>query len=123
MSDAFTRTPNFTPYTATIPGNLCTTPVDSTLVPACTSGTTTITAAVPLLHNSQWWAAKTKGFNFRTEDRIDPQEFNEILWAGIKGENIPYPETRSRADLRKNRSELLKRWQLGQTKGFLQSKN
>lgn len=56
----------------------------------------------------------TKGFNFRTEDKLDPEEFNEILWAGIKGDNIPYPEERSRLDLRQNRADFLKRWQLSQ---------
>ncbi len=35
MSDAFTREPNFEPYTAIVPGNLCTNPVDPKLVPAC----------------------------------------------------------------------------------------
>jgi DNA-binding beta-propeller fold protein YncE len=35
MADAFTRVPNFTPYSAIIPGSLCAAPVDPNLVPAC----------------------------------------------------------------------------------------
>lgn len=47
-------------------------------------------------HDAAWWAAKTKGMNFRSEDLNDPQAFNRILWEGIMG-NKPYPVTRSAA--------------------------
>jgi YVTN family beta-propeller protein len=56
MSDAFTRDPDFTPYTAIVPGNLCTTAVDPNLVPACKDPNVQKTAAVPSLHNQKWWA-------------------------------------------------------------------
>jgi hypothetical protein len=46
-------------------------------------------------HPAAWWAAHTRGFDFRREDRIDPQAFNLLLWKGLKG-NVPYP-TRRRA--------------------------
>jgi DNA-binding beta-propeller fold protein YncE len=114
MSDAFTKKPNFTPYTAVVPGNLCAEPVDPKLVPACQDKNVEKTAAMPILYAKKWWADMTKDFNFVGEDKLDPEEFNEILWAGIKGDSFPYPEERSRADLRKNRAQLLKRWQLSQ---------
>ncbi|GAX45500.1 YVTN beta-propeller repeat-containing protein [Tolypothrix sp. NIES-4075] len=114
MSDAFTRRPDFTPYTAVVPSNLCVAPVDPNLVPACKDQNVKKTAAMPILRNKTWWAEITKDFNFRGEDKLDPEEFNEILWAGIKGDNIPYPEERSRANLRQNRAALLKRWQLSE---------
>jgi DNA-binding beta-propeller fold protein YncE len=41
-------------------------------------------------HSGAWWAAQTKGFDFRKEDRIDPQAFNRILWAGLS-DGRPYP--------------------------------
>jgi YVTN family beta-propeller protein len=107
MADVFTRRPDFTPYKAIVPGILCKPPVDSTLVPACQDPSATITAAVTPKHNSQWWANATKGFNFKVEDKVDPEAFNRVLWAGIKGEDVPYPTGRSGADLRQNREELL----------------
>ncbi|WP_448265163.1 bifunctional YncE family protein/alkaline phosphatase family protein [Nostoc sp. DSM 114159] len=115
MSDAFTRQPNFEPYKAIVPGNLCAKPVDPKLVPACQDPNVENTAAVPILNDAKWWAAITKGFNFIGEDNLDAEEFNEILWEGIKGDNIPYPETRNGKNLRQNREQLLKNWQLSQT--------
>ncbi|MEA5627803.1 bifunctional YncE family protein/alkaline phosphatase family protein [Nostoc sp. UHCC 0251] len=107
MSDAFTRDPDFTPYTAVVPGNLCTTAVDPNLVPACKDPNVQKTAAVPSLHNQQWWAQATKDFYFEVEDKLDAEEFNRVVWAGIKGDNVAYPTERSHADLRQNRAQLL----------------
>lgn len=106
MSDAFTKTPDFTPYTAIVPGNLCAAPVDPNLVPACKDPKVNKTAAIPSLHNKQWWAEASKDFNFEVEDKLDAQAFNRILWTGIKG-NVPYASQRNRADLRQNRAQLL----------------
>lgn len=108
MSDAFTRTPNFTPYKSVVPGNLCAAPVDPNLVPACNDPNAVKTAAIPSLHDKQWWAAATKQFNFEVEDKLDSEAFNRILWAGVKGDSVPYPTERSHADLRQNRAQLLK---------------
>jgi YVTN family beta-propeller protein len=49
-------------------------------------------ATLPLkpTHDAAWWAARTKGFDFRKEDRIDAQAFNRLLWQGLMG-NRPYP--------------------------------
>ena len=110
MADAFTRVPNLTPYKAVIPGNLCTTPVDPNLVPACKDPQAVKSAAMPLKRDRQWWTKATIGFNFSTEDKLDSEAFNRILWAGIKGDNVPYPTERSRADLRQNRAQLLEKW-------------
>ncbi len=49
-------------------------------------------------HDAAWWAAKTKGMDFTSEDLNDPQAFNRIIWEGMKG-GKPYP-TRSAADVR-----------------------
>lgn len=106
MSDAFTKQPDFTPYTAIVPGNLCRPPVDPNLVPACNDPNAVKTAAIRSRQNWQWWAQKTKGFFFAVEDKLDPEKFNQILWTGVKGEN-PYPTGRNHADLRQNRTQLL----------------
>jgi DNA-binding beta-propeller fold protein YncE len=62
------------------------------------------------LHDVSYWAEVTKEFDFRKEDHLgDVAKYNRIIWAGVKGDAIPYPTERSRADLRTNRKELLKR--------------
>jgi DNA-binding beta-propeller fold protein YncE len=112
MSDAFMRIPDLTPYTAIVPGNLCAAPVDPNLVPACKDPSVVKTAAIPSLHDGQWWTQATKGFNFEVEDKLDAEAFNNILWTGIKGDRVPYPTERSHADLRQNRAQLLDKWRL-----------
>jgi YVTN family beta-propeller protein len=116
MSDLFTQTSDTSPYTAIVPGNLCSLPQDPThtLVPACNTAKVPKTTTIASLHRGSWWAQMTKDFNFKVEDKLDPDEFNEILWSGIKGDNVPYPRERNRADLRRNRDQLLKRWQLSE---------
>jgi len=45
-------------------------------------------------HDAQYWAAKTRGFDFSGEDRVPKQLYNQILWEGIKGTPAPTPQTR-----------------------------
>jgi DNA-binding beta-propeller fold protein YncE len=111
MADLFTVKPDFTPYSAIVPGDLCVAPVDPNLVPACQSTTAQITPAVPQLHDAAWWASQTRGFDFTDADRIDANAFNRILWRGTMGDDVPYPTQRSHQDLRPNRAELIKHWQ------------
>jgi DNA-binding beta-propeller fold protein YncE len=46
------------------------------------------------LHDAKWWAEKTRGFNFKDEDRLPAQKFNRLVWAGVVGAR-PYPEQRT----------------------------
>jgi DNA-binding beta-propeller fold protein YncE len=110
MSDVFTPIPTFRTYSAIIPGSLCAPPVDPNLVPACKSPSAKIAPALPELHDATLWAEKMKGFNFHDADRLDTVAFNRILWEGLMGD-VPYPTVRSGFDLRKNRAELLTKWQ------------
>jgi DNA-binding beta-propeller fold protein YncE len=114
MADAFTKQPDFTAYTAVVPGNLCRAPVDPNLVPACKDPNVVKTAAIPSLHNKPWWAQATKNFYFAVEDKLDPEKFNRVLWSGIKGDNVPYPTDRSHVNLRQNRAQLLEKWRLSE---------
>ena len=57
-------------------------------------------------HDAAYWAAKTRGMDFSSEDRVDAVGFNRIVWQGLM--KIPYPEQRSGADLRQGRAALLK---------------
>jgi YVTN family beta-propeller protein len=111
MADLFTSKPDFTPYSAIVPGDLCVPPVDPNLVPACQSSTAKITPAIPQLHDAAWWATKTRGFDFSDADRVDANAFNHILWQGTMGNGVPYPTERSHKDLRQNRADLIKHWQ------------
>ncbi len=58
--------------------------------------------------DAAYWAKVTKGMDFEGEDRFDFDQYNRILWKGLRGD-VPYPEERSGLDLRKNRAELLER--------------
>jgi len=53
-------------------------------------------------HPASWWAERTKGFDFRAEDRIDAQAFNRILSSGLLGD-VPYPKRRGAGDARADR--------------------
>ena len=49
------------------------------------------------------------GQNFASEDRLDEPRFNRALWAGLKGEQVPFPTHRHGRDLRQGRAQLLRR--------------
>jgi hypothetical protein len=54
-------------------------------------------AAGPVLkptHDAQYWAAKTRGFDFSGEDRVPAELYNKILWEGLKGTAAPATNTR-----------------------------
>jgi len=116
MADVFTRSADFTPYNAIIPGSLCVPPVDPALVPACKKTNARISPQVRQLHAAAWWAEKLKGFEFHDADRIDTEAFNRVLWEGIMGD-VPYPTTRSGLDLRRHRAQLLRNWDAGKEGG------
>ena len=40
-------------------------------------------------HDAQYWAEKTRGFDFSEEDRVPAELYNKILWEGIKGTTAP----------------------------------
>lgn len=57
--------------------------------------------------DAAYWAEKTAEFDFSKEDNLkDPEKFNRIIWEGLKV-NVPYPSTRSGANLRKNRKHVV----------------
>ena len=60
--------------------------------------------------NAKYWARVTQGMDFTTEDRLNPEDFNRILWRGLMGEK-PYPAAPTGIDLRQNRDKLLARHQ------------
>ena len=57
-------------------------------------------------HNAAYWAAVTRGMDFRVEDHFNFNRYNHILWKGLMG-NRPYPKEPTGLDLRHNRAALL----------------
>jgi YVTN family beta-propeller protein len=45
-------------------------------------------------HDAQYWAQKTRGFDFSSEDRVPAELYNKILWEGLKGTPAPVAKTR-----------------------------
>jgi YVTN family beta-propeller protein len=65
------------------------------------------TASQPA-HDAAYWAARTEGYDFFAEDKLDSASFNLVLWKGLKGEDQPYPSERDGRDLSRNRKTLLR---------------
>ena len=61
------------------------------------------------LHDAAYWAAKTGGMDFSAEDRLDTPRFNRILWAGLMGDDVAFPQNPKPANLRRHRRGLLRR--------------
>ena len=58
---------------------------------------TVVFAAGPQLkptHDAEYWAARTRNFDFSGEDRVPKELYNKILWEGIKGTAAPAAKTR-----------------------------
>jgi hypothetical protein len=53
-----------------------------------------------------YWTKVMAGQDFSGLDQIEPVSFNRALWRGLKG-RVPYPATRSGADLRADRAKFL----------------
>jgi YVTN family beta-propeller protein len=55
-------------------------------------------------HDAQYWADKTRGFDFSGEDRVPTELYNKILWEGLRGTPAPAPKTSfSKIDAGKDR--------------------
>jgi YVTN family beta-propeller protein len=110
MDDVFAYQPDLQPYNVLIPGNLCAPPVDTTLVPDCFNPQmrSRVTRAIRSLRGAKWWSVHSKRFAFNKPDANDPAEFNHLLWQGMVGDNVAYPDERSGLDLSQDRAVFLK---------------
>jgi DNA-binding beta-propeller fold protein YncE len=83
MADIFNTTPSPWSFTAAPSAYLYNTQL---MLPPKPSG-----MLVPKpTHNARYWARVTKGMDFSDADLVNPEQFNRILWKGLKG-NQPYP--------------------------------
>jgi hypothetical protein len=48
--------------------------------------------------------------DFSAEDRLDTPRFNRILWAGLMGDDVAFPQNPKPANLRRHRASLLRRY-------------
>ncbi|MBU1172294.1 MAG: beta-propeller fold lactonase family protein [Proteobacteria bacterium] len=99
MADIFTTTPNPWSFTATPSPYLYNTRLPLPPKPAGLEVPKTT-------HDAAYWENATKGMDFSSEDKFDFAAYNRVTWKGLKGD-IPYPDTPSGKDLRKNRKDLL----------------
>jgi hypothetical protein len=42
-------------------------------------------------HDAAWWARQTAGYDWSSEDRIDAEQYDRVLWTGLAGAR-PYPD-------------------------------
>lgn len=113
MANVFQAAPADWTFTATVPEILRTTqlplpPATTTKMPgAITLKGGSDTYAAPR-HDAAYWEEKTKGLDFSTEDKLDTDRFNRVLWEGLKGAGVLYPERRNGRNLRHQRGKLLR---------------
>jgi DNA-binding beta-propeller fold protein YncE len=105
MADVFDPRQKDWSFTASPSGLLCAPGINLGLPASACEGV----AALYPTHNAAYWANVTKGMDFSVEDHVDGEEFNRILWQGLKGSQ-PYPASPSGLDLRANRPQLLERY-------------
>jgi DNA-binding beta-propeller fold protein YncE len=44
-----------------------------------------LTQRFAFAHDAEYWADATRGYDWSTEDRVDADAYNRVLWKGIKG--------------------------------------
>jgi DNA-binding beta-propeller fold protein YncE len=113
MTAVFDRTLEAWDYRAAVPGVLRTTQLP---LPAATAdGAVPASYEVGSLprHDAAYWATKTEGMDFSAEDRLDTPRFNRILWAGLVGDSVPFPENPKARNLRRHRNRLLRHFTQG----------
>ena len=108
-TDVFTKVNKPWSYSPVVPDVLRTTQLP--LPPATAANrlrqTRTVRAFSRPPRDASYWGEKMAGLDFSRSDHLDSARFNRLLWAGLKGEDTPYPTTRSGSDLRRNRQRLL----------------
>ena len=104
MAEVFDRNQRSWDYEALVPEILY-----STQLPLPPRTTAKVAPSGPSRRTAQYWATAMADQNFASEDRLDEPRFNRALWAGLKGEHVPFPTHRHGRDLRIGRAELLRR--------------
>jgi DNA-binding beta-propeller fold protein YncE len=108
MTDVFSREHKTWKYMPIVPDVLRTTqlPLPAAGASRTERGNYRQAYAAPK-HDAGYWAEKTRSFDFTRSDAAGAAQLNRIWWAGLKGEDVPYPHVRDGRDLRRNRARLL----------------
>jgi YVTN family beta-propeller protein len=110
MTDAFSKKTKKWDFNSIVPNILCTStqlPLSCPMVKNSLKQNALLARYSKPLHDASYWAAKTAGFDFSVEDKVDAAAYNRIVWQGVLGDFVPYPTARSGQDLRQNRKRLL----------------
>jgi DNA-binding beta-propeller fold protein YncE len=105
MAQVFSTKQTAWNYTARVPAVLRSTKLP---LPAPVAKAVARNAGPFPAHDAAYWAEQTNGFDFSSEDKLDSDRFNQVLWNGLKGSEQPYPAERDGRDLRKHRSAILR---------------
>jgi DNA-binding beta-propeller fold protein YncE len=108
MTAVFDRTLDPWDYRAIVPAVLRTTQLPLAATTAANSTPAVDSAYTRPRHDAAYWAARTDGMDFSAEDRVDTPRFNRILWAGLMGDAVPFPESSRPRNLRRHRDGLLR---------------
>ncbi len=114
MTSVFDRDTESWDYQAIVPAVLRTTKLP---LPPMSVGQAITGETLPYgqpRQNARYWAAMTEGMDFSAEDRVDTPRFNRILWFGLMGGDVPFPENPKPRDLRHHRVQLLRHVRSGQ---------
>jgi len=110
MAAVFDRTLQAWDYRAVVPAVLRTTQLPLPATTAARPGAGDDGTYAKPQHDATYWVAKTEGMDFSAEDRLETPRFNRILWAGIMGEGVPFPEDPKPGNLTRHRRRLLRRF-------------
>ena len=101
MTEVFDRQQREWTYTAIVPDILRQTQLPLPARSAANSVPATERArrfAAPR-RDTGYWTQAMAGQDFKREDNLDTSRFNRTLWAGLMGEDVPYPTERHGRDL------------------------
>jgi DNA-binding beta-propeller fold protein YncE len=110
MTAVFDRAAEVWDYRAVVPAVLRTTQLPLPAPTAATLSPANNDVNSESRHDAAYWAAKTEDMDFSAEDRIDTPRFNRILWTGLMGDAVPFPENSKPRNLRRHRGRLLRRF-------------
>ena len=88
MADIFDLSASTWKFTALASPTLKNTGLGSTVVHYATGAD--INPNMKPTHDQDWWAQRTRGYDWSAEDRVPVDAYNHVLWEGIMG-NKPYP--------------------------------
>jgi DNA-binding beta-propeller fold protein YncE len=110
MADAFQTNAQPWNYSAIVPSILYSTQLPLPAPTAANRQRDPRGAAVPSapMRDAAYWENAMAGQAFEREDTLDTDRFNLALWAGLRGDSVPYPTVRHGKDLRRHRHILIK---------------